>query len=109
MMKRIRKTHKQGREEEEEHDKDYFDGSHHADGSSDFLENRKLQERGVIRRTNRQEMYHPQKACKDGRYGSKKRKHGGKKLQRTRDSIDITPTAPPTSGRTRSFREQGSH
>lgn len=37
------------------------------------------------------------------------RKHGGKKLQRTRDSIDITPTAPPTSGRTRSFRERGSH
>ena len=29
------------------------------------------------------------------------RKYGGKKLQRT--------TAPPTSGRTRSFREQGSH
>ena len=37
------------------------------------------------------------------------RKHGGKKLQRTRDSIDITPTAPPTSGSTRSLIERGSH
>ena len=35
-------------------------------------------------------------------------KNGGKKLQRTRDSIDIMPTAPLTSGRTRSFRERGS-
>ena len=37
MMKWIRKTHKQSTEEEEEHYKDYFDGSHHTDGYSDFL------------------------------------------------------------------------
>ena len=37
------------------------------------------------------------------------RNHGGKKLQRMRDSIDITPTAPLISGWTRSFRERGSH
>ena len=52
-------------------------------------------------------MYHPQEHAKTADTGAN-RKHGGKKLQRTRDSIDITPTAPLPSGRTRSFRERGS-
>ena len=105
MMKRIRKTHKRGIEEEE-HDEDYFE----AVTPTILLTSRRTES------SRRGEVYEGpmDRRCTTHRKHAKtadtgaNTKNGGKKLQRTRDSIDIMPTAPLTSGRTRSFRERGS-
>ena len=107
-MKRIRKTHKRGieEEEEEEHDEDYFE----AVTPTILLTSRRTKS------SRRGEVYEGpmDRRCTTHRKHAKmadtgaNTKNGGKKLQRTRDSIDIMPTAPLTSGRTRSFRERGS-
>ena len=47
IMTQIQKTHLRGKEEKE-HDKDFGDESHRANGSSHFWEDQKLQRTGMV-------------------------------------------------------------